>query len=155
MENTLVIDNDKQKITAYYNYGEIFTSYLEPNDIVKVINKQPSYKITFEKEKDTLLGFNIQKAIAINPAFPKKKIVLWFTKDIKVKNPNWFNGFEKIPGVLLKYSVVQYGIQMEFKATKYEEVSISDSILNLKRPGKAIPHTEYDKRINDLFESFK
>jgi GLPGLI family protein len=155
MENTLIVDSKNKKITAYYNYGEIFTSNLDKNDIDKVIKKHPNYKITLTKEKDTLLGFDIQKAIAVDPKFPSKKIEIWFTEDIKSKNSNWFNGFEEIPGVLLKYSIIQYGIRMEFKAKKFESVTISDSIVNLNRPGKVISHQEYDKRINELFESFK
>ncbi len=155
MENTLIIDSENQNITAYFNYGDVFTSYLNPYDILQIVRKHPEYSIKITNEKDTLIGFDVQKAIAINPAFPNKKIELWFTKDIKFKNPNWFNGFEKVPGVLLKYSIIQYGIKMEFKATKFENVTISDSILSQKRPGNNIPHIEYDKRINELFESFK
>lgn len=155
LENTLIIDSKNKKITAHYNYGEIFTSMLSESEISKIIQKHPKYKITFTKEKDTLIGFNIKKAIAINPEFPKEKIDIWYTEDIKLNNSNWFNGFQKIPGVLLKYSVYQYGIKMEFKASKFENVTIPDSIVNLTRPGKIIPHKEFDSRINELFESFK
>jgi GLPGLI family protein len=155
MENTLIINSKDKKMSAYYNYGDVFTSQLNEEDIQGVLSKFPDYKIKITEEKDTLLGFDIQKAIAIDPKFPEKEIELWFTNDIKIENSNWFNGFKDIPGVLLKYSIVQYGIKMEFKANKFENVTISDSIVNLKRPGKVISHKEYDKRINDLFESFK
>jgi hypothetical protein len=44
---------------------------------------------------------------------------------------------------------------MDFVATKFENVTIPDSIVNMSRPGVKIPHYIYDKKINELFESFK
>lgn len=155
MENTLIIDSKNQEIATYYNYGEVFRSELTPQDIQQIINSHPKYKITFTNKKDTLIGFDIKLATAINPEKPKEKIELWYTDDIKFKNSNWFNGFEEIPGVLLKYSIIQYGLKMEFKATKFENVTISDSIVSKDRPGKKIPHELYDKKIIELFDSFK
>ncbi|MFN5416346.1 MAG: hypothetical protein ACK5B9_04765 [Flavobacteriia bacterium] len=155
MENTIIIDNKSKKIAAFNNFEGMFCSELDANDIQKIINKHPNYKITFTNEKDTLIGFNIKKAIAVDPKKPQEKIEIWYTEDIKLKNPNWFNGFDKIPGVMLKYSIVQYDLKMEFVAKKFEAVTISDSVVSLKRKGTKIPHSEYDKMIQDLFDSFK
>lgn len=155
MENTIIVDSKNKKIASYYNYGEIFTSMLNDSDIQTVLNRHPKYKIEFTGKKDTLLGFDIKNAIAIDPKNPNQKIDIWYTEDIQVKNSNWFNGFQEIPGVLLKYSIEQYGLKMVFQANKFEAVTISDSIVSLKRPGNKIPHVEYDKKIVSLFESFK
>ena len=155
MENTIIVDSKSKKIASYYNYGEIFTTQLTPQEIDLVLAKHPKYKITFTHKKDTLLGFTINQAIAVDPAKPDEKIELWYTNDIDFKNSNWFNGFGKVPGVLLKYSIIQYGLKMEFKACKFEDVTIPDSVVQLKRPGTQISHKLYDKKIMDLFESFK
>lgn len=155
MENTIIVDSKNKRIASYYNYGEIFTTELTPEEVNMVLTSHPDYKITFTNKKDTLLGFTIKQAVAIDPGKPGEKIELWYTEDIDFKNSNWFNGFGKIPGVLLKYSIVQYGLKMEFKATKFEDVTIPDSVVQLKRPGVKISHSVYDKKIMDLFESFK
>lgn len=155
LENTIIVDSRKRKIASYYNYGEIFTTQLTPEEVNRVIESHPDYRIRFTGKKDTMLGFNIKQAIAIDPAKPKEKIEIWYTDDIGFKNSNWFNGFDKIPGVLLKYSIEQYGLKMNFKAEKFEDVTIPDSVVQLERPGKKISHTVYDKKIMDLFESFK
>jgi len=34
-----------------------------------------------------------------------------------VKDPNWFGPFSEIPGVLLRYELVQYGMRMRLDAT--------------------------------------
>ncbi len=155
LENTIIVDSKNKGIASYYNYGEVFTTRLSPDEIQLVLASHPKYNITFTNKKDTLLGFNIRQAIAVDPRKPGEKIELWYTDDIAFKNSNWFNGFEKIPGVLLKYSIVQYGLKMEFVAKKFEAVTIPDSVVQLERPGVRIPHKVYDKKIMDLFESFK
>lgn len=155
LENTIIVDNNSKKISTYYKYDEELCADLSPNDIQLIINKHPKYKITFTGKKDTLIGFNIKQAFAIDPTKPNCKFELWYTQDINVKNSNWFNGFDKIPGVLLKYSIIQYGLKMDFVATKFENVTISDSTVSFKRPGKNIPHEKYDKMIQNLFDSFK
>lgn len=154
LENTIVIDGKAQSICAFYDYGEKFSSNLNDADELQLLAKQPNYKVRFTKETDTLAGFNIKKAIVTDPNRPNEKIEVWYTKDIVFKNPNWFNGFEKIPGVMLKYSVQQYGMKMEFKAKKFEAVTVPDSVVMLSRPGKLITHAEFDKKIVDLFDSF-
>lgn len=155
LENTIVVDCKTKNICAFYNYGETFTSNLTDADENLLLAKQPDYKITLTSETDTMAGFDIKKAVAIDPENPNHKIDIWYTTDIRLKNPNWFNGFDKVPGVMLKYSVVQYGMRMEFKANKFEAVTVPDSIVTLSRPGKKIPHAEFDKKIMDLFDSFK
>ena len=155
LENTIIVDSRNKKIASYYNYGEVYTTQLTPDEIRRVIDSHPDYTIRFTGKKDTLLGFKIKQAIAVNPQEPKEEIEIWYTMDIDFKNSNWFNGFSKIPGVLLKYSIVQYGLRMDFGAKKFEDVTIPDSVVQLERPGKKIPHAVYDKKIMDLFESFK
>ncbi len=34
-----------------------------------------------------------------------------------MKDPNWFGPFAEVPGVLLRYEMVQYGIRMRLDAT--------------------------------------
>lgn len=155
LENTIIVDNNLKKISTYYKYDEELSANLTQTDIGRLINKQPQYKITFTGKKDTLIGFNIKQAFAIDPAKPDYKFELWYTEDILVKNSNWFNGFDKIPGVLLKYSIIQYDLKMDFVATKFENVTIPDSTVSFKRPGKNISHEKYDKMIQNLFDSFK
>jgi GLPGLI family protein len=156
MENTIIINSDDETMASYYSYGDVLTCLMKENEKQSLLKKQPNYKITFLKEKDTLLGFNVKKAIAIDPDRPYETIHIWYTDEIKLKKPNWFNGFEKIPGFMLKYDVIQYGIKMEFVAKKFNrDVEINDSILELKRPGKAINYHQFDSLIVNLFKSFQ
>lgn len=156
MENTVIINTNDETMASYFSYDKIFYCLLNENEKQMLINKQPKYKFTFLNEKDTLLGFNVKKAIAIDPDRPYETINIWYTDEIKLKNPNWFNGFKQIPGFMLKYDIIQYGIKVEFVAKKFSRnIEIKDSILELKRPGKIINYHQFDSLLVDLFKSFQ
>lgn len=155
MENTIVINGKSKDLSVYYNYGETYQTQLTAKDKEHLISKQPKYIVKLTNEKDTLIGFNIKKALVTDPKNPDKEFAVWYTKEINFKNPNWFNGFDDIPGVLLKYEIVQYGLKMELVATKFERIPVADSLVSLKRPGVAITHSQFDKKIIDLFKSFR
>ncbi|MBI2258289.1 MAG: hypothetical protein HYU67_05260 [Flavobacteriia bacterium] len=155
MENTVIIDNDFQKMFAFYNYDEAYTCLLNPKELKNLINSQPKYRIKFHKETDTLFGLTVKKATAINPDRPFDPVEIWYTNDISLKKSNWFNGFKEIPGVLLKYHIIQNGIKMEFSASKINEMNIKDSIVEMKRKGKKISYSKFDDLIDGLFETFK
>ena len=155
MENTILIDSKKRQIAAYYNYGEIFSTNLTPIEVERLLNKQEVLEVKFTTKKDTLLGFTIHQAFVFSPKDPSRKSEVWYTKDIGVKNPNWFTEYRKIPGVLMKYNTTQYGMEMEFKASSFDPLPISDSVVQMKRPGKKITHADFDQKIADIFNSFK
>jgi hypothetical protein len=155
MENTILLDNINKKMMVYYNYGDVFNCHLTNIERNKLISIQPNYEIKFLAEKDTFLGFNIKKAVATDPNRPFDPIEIWYTEDVKIKESNWFNGFEKIPGFLLKYHAYQNGLKMEFKAKKIIKTAISDSVLTFKRPGKSINYQKFDSIVVNLFETFK
>jgi hypothetical protein len=155
LENTILIDSDKKKMSAFFSYGNSYVTTLDKKDIKKLISTQEKYKIDFTKEKDTMIGLSVKKAIATKYGNPDEKIELWYTDQISFKNPNWFNPFHKVPGTLLSYSITKYGIKMEFKATKFQEISVHDSILTFNRVGEKINYLEFDKKMIDLFESLK
>lgn len=155
MENTILVDNKKHRIAAYYNYGEVFSTNLTSSEIETLLKKQKTFEVKFTSKKDTLLGFTIHQAFVFDPKNPKVKSEVWYTKDIGVKNPNWFTEYRKIPGVLMKYSTKQYGLEMKFKASTFKPQAISDSIVMLERPGEKITHAHFDEKIADIFNSFK
>ncbi|TNE55246.1 MAG: hypothetical protein EP338_04595 [Bacteroidetes bacterium] len=155
LENTIIIDGKRERIAAHYNYGEVVSSVLTKSDKKKLVDAQPDYQVKLTNEEDTLAGFKILKAEVTDPNFPDHPFDVWYTKDIRFENPNWFNGFDKIPGVLMRYTIRQYGMKMVFEAKEFQHVTISDSIVSMKRPGKLISHEQFDAKIQELFDTFK
>jgi len=156
LKNILLVDCNRNKVSAYFQYGEeAFSVILSSADVQDMVSDQKKYTIAFTQEKDTMAGFNVKKAVATAVKDPSDKIDLWYTDEIKVKNSNWYNPFVEVPGFLLAYAIDRYGIRMEFKAKGFREAEIPDEQLRFKEQGVSIEYKEYNKKLGSLFQSFE
>ena len=84
-------------------------------------------------------------------------ITLWYTEEIELKNPNWYNTFNEVPGVLLAYSIDRFGIRMDYKAIKFipKADESKKQLFTLPAKGTSITYDEYNQKMNSLFETFE
>ncbi len=157
-QNILLFDCNKNQMDIYFQYGEeAFKTKLTPDEIRKMLNDQSKYDIRFTEETDTLAGFNVKKAIAVNQKDKKDVITLWYTEEIELKNPNWYNTFNEVPGVLLAYSIDRFGIRMDYKAIKFipKADESKKQLFTLPAKGTSITYDEYNQKMNSLFATFE
>ena len=157
-QNILLFDCNKKQMDIYFQYGEeAFKTKLSPKEIQNMLDEQIKYDIRFTDETDTLAGFNVKKALAVNKTDKQDIITLWYTEEIELKNPNWYNTFKEVPGVLLAYSVDRFGIRMDYKATRF--ISKADEskkpLFTLPAKGTSISYDEYNQKMNSLFATFE
>lgn len=157
-QNILLFDCNKKEMEIYFQYGEeAFKTKLAPMEVQKMLNEQTQYDIQFTDELDTLAGFNVKKALAINRKDKQDVITLWYTTEIALKNPNWYNTFKEVPGVLLAYSVDRFGIRIDYKATKFisKMEESKKRLFTLPAKGTSISYDEYNQKMNSLFATFE
>lgn len=157
-QNIMLFDCNKNQMEIYFQYGEeAFKTNLSPTEIQQMLNEQTQFHIRFTDETDTLAGFNVKKALAVNKKDKNDVVTLWYTEEIQLKNPNWYNTFNEIPGVLLAYSVDRFGIRMDYRATKFipKANESGKSLFTLPAKGTSISYDEYNKKMNSLFATFE
>ncbi|MNJ86530.1 hypothetical protein D3C87_40310 [compost metagenome] len=157
-QNMMLFDCNKNQMDIYFQYGEeAFKTKLSPGEIQKMLNEQTQFDIQLTDETDTLAGFNVKKALAVNKKNKKDVVTLWYTEEIQLKNPNWYNTFREIPGVLLAYSVDRFGIRMDYRATKFipKADESEKSLFTLPAKGTSISYDEYNQKMNSLFATFE
>ena len=157
-QNIMLFDCNQKQMDIYFQYGEeAFKAKLSPKEIKSMLNQQTQYDIQFTEETDTLAGFNVKKAIARGKKNKLDVITLWYTEEIQLKNPNWYNTFHKVPGVLLAYSVDRFGIRMDYKATKFipKADESKKSLFTLPAKGTSISYEEYNQKMTSLFATFE
>lgn len=156
LKNILLVDCNKKHVAAYFEYGdEAVHVTLTPADVNQMVADQKRYRIRFTHEKDTMAGFNVKKAIATAIEDPSDKITLWYTTEIRLNHSNWYNPFKEVPGFLLAYEIDRYGIRMQFKVKRFEDIEISDSQLQPETKGTPILYKEYNEKLGELFQSFE
>ncbi len=158
LQNVLLFDCNQKEMEIYFQYGEeAFKTKLTPEETQAMLKGQKEYDIEFTDEVDTLSGFNVKKAIARGKTDQTDVITLWYTEEIDIKNPNWYNTFQEIPGVLLAYSVDRFGIRMDYKAKKFipKMDKSRQRLFTLPAKGTHITYREYDQKMNNLFATFE
>lgn len=84
-------------------------------------------KIIETTETDTIAGYLCHKAIADCKAISDTPIILYYTYEIDIENPNTNNPFRQIKGVLLAFQVKLVDINMRFRAEKVVREEVDES----------------------------
>lgn len=91
---------------------------LDSNSIFYLLDDLPNYTIqNSDKKSFKYLGMTCQK-MKVKSLKNDSIYDIITTKDINISNVNWCTPFYEIKDVLLEYSLLQYGMEMHFKATK-------------------------------------
>lgn len=114
---TLVTDDEEQFIDYHLSLmSKRLVAHLLPRDL-SIFNKTSgNATILFTEDTDTIAGYPCRRAVAVFDNIDEPEIELWYTDRIDLKDPNWFGPFAEVPGVLMRYDLVQYGMRMRLNA---------------------------------------
>ena len=128
---------------------------MEGDELTASINQLPSYTVEPTGETKNILNYMTNKAIITVDNEANDAFTVFYTDRIEIENPNSTNQFKDIPGVLLEYQYEKYGICMRFNATKIEFKEIEDAEFELDKEYLAIPETQMNHEMQEIFDSFK
>ncbi|HQW41839.1 MAG TPA: hypothetical protein PK149_11770 [Flavobacteriales bacterium] len=114
---TLVTDDENEFIDYHLSLmSKRLVAHLLPRDLTLFNKSSGNPTILFTEDTDTIAGYPCRRALAVFDNMDEPEIELWYTDRIDLKNPNWFGPFAEVPGVLLRYEMVQYGLRMRLNA---------------------------------------
>jgi len=85
----------------------------------------PGLTLTPTNETKVIAGKKAKKVIA--KYNNSDEFEIYYTDEIAINNPNWYNPFSEIKGVLLDYQVELAGIRMHITAKEIKEEPIDDN----------------------------
>jgi GLPGLI family protein len=118
--------------------------------ITKEINAYP-LEITPTKETKMIAGYKCEKAHVKLLDDSGTEFDLYYTKDLKIKDPNFCTPFFSIDGVLMEYQMKKFNLEMKFTAKHVKKEDIDDSVFEV--PADYKPITQ--KEMNELFEGLQ
>lgn len=114
---TMVMDGVKKDLKYHLSMmSKKMVAHLQPRDIGLFNADSGTPTIVYTQDRDTIAGYPCKRAIAIFNRIDFPETDLWYTDAIDLEDPNWFSPFAEIPGVLLRYDMVQYGMRMRLSA---------------------------------------
>lgn len=135
---TMVTDNSNQAMDYHLSLmSKKIVAHMAPTDLELFNPSTDKPTIIYTNAVDTIAGYPCRKAVAVFDALDKVECELWYTDRIHIANPNWFGPFAEIPGVLLRYDVVQYGMRMRLTA-----LTVTPSEVD---PTKFTPKQEFEQ----------
>lgn len=142
--------NNKTLYQTLKVLGKKFYSEFHQKEVNEAIGVEPKIKITFNNETKLVAGYKCKKATVVFEDESLPSYEVFYTKEIKISNPNWYNPFKEIDGVLLEYRIKRYNIEMQLTATSVEHKEVSDDIFKITSDYKKITIKEMD----EMFLSF-
>lgn len=113
----MVADNEAQVLDYHLSLmSKKMMSHLLPRDLEAIHDGTPKPFLLFTNDVDSIAGFPCKRVVAIFDRIDLPEVEIWYTEEIDMDDPNWFGPFADVPGVMLSYEMVQYGLRMRLDA---------------------------------------
>lgn len=137
---------------------KIFKKKLESDYDQTTMQRQlmnlPNLTIVETNEVDSIAGYACKKAIGIYDHISLPEMVIYYTEDINVEDPNWCTQFHPIKGVLMQYEVEQFGIRMRFRANSVQGLEVDPVHLGPEPGYERVSPDQLQVEIEELLNSF-
>lgn len=129
MFRTAYISNFKKKTNGilFYFMPKKFKCEAKFGEPMIGFDSLPGIILTPTKEEKEICGLEAHKVHVSFADTTKEEYDIWYTKDIKVNNPNWHTPYRDIDGVLLDYRIALKDISMHISLSEISDKVVEDS----------------------------
>ena len=151
-ETSFINDEPAMKITQMVRMLTKKVAYVADTAAInKELTKDLQLIITPTDETKMIAGYKCKKVTAKDKDGKFPPFDIYYTKEIKLENPNWATPFKDIDGVLMEYKISKYGFYMEFTAQQVTPDKIDDDIFTMPPEYKLISK----QQIDELYKGFE
>lgn len=129
-------------------------SSLGQHDLGLFLQGSQALDIIYTNETDSIAGYPCRKALALFNGLEMPEAELWYTDAIGIKDPNWFGPYAEIPGVLLRYDVMQYGMRMRLTATSVTPGPVDEERFRPREGYQRVAPDVIHKELLDVLSAF-
>jgi len=152
---TMVTDGVKKDMNYHLSMmSKKMVAHMLPRDLNVFNQENGTPTILYTEDTDTIAGYPCKRAIAVFDRIDRTEIELWYTDRIDLKNPNWFGPFAEVPGVLLRYDVVQYGMRMRLEALSVQPGKVDPAKFKVKEDFEKVPAEVLQHELAEVLGTF-
>jgi hypothetical protein len=108
--------------------------------------------LEFKNETKTIAGFFCKKAIVSYKNNSRAPFEIYYTNQLKIKNPNKSNPFDQVDGLLVEFNIVLNNIEMHLIANKYKNENISDELFKIPKEYRKVSKQKISGILSKLLE---
>jgi hypothetical protein len=152
--NSGIINLANPEKEIFDTYFSVFTNRYfyaaEPGELYPGFESMDGIKIKKTSQTSVICGFNCKNAEITFPFSKDKVYEIWYTYDIKIKNPNASTPFRDVDGVLMSFFFIMGTSEIHFSAESVFKKDIPDQTFERRDKYKRVSRKEIDKVINML-----
>lgn len=117
-KSSMVVNTPKQVVDYHMSVmGKSLVAEFRPRDLTSLNKVRPTLAVVHTLARDTIAGLPCKQAFLIYDDISVPEVEVWYTEELDLEQPNWYSPFSEIPGVLMRYEVVQHNIRMRMEAS--------------------------------------
>jgi GLPGLI family protein len=152
---SMVVNNESKSMDYHLSVlSKKLVSHLLEKDVALMNKEEAAMAFIWTDDIDTIAGYPCKKAIAVYDGVDEPEIELWYTDRIQVKDPNWFGPYRNVPGVLLRSTIVQYGMRMHLDAVSITPGPVDPSKFEVKQDHESVPPAVLQHELNEVLGTF-
>lgn len=132
-----------------------YQSQFDPVGIEVLNGDYPEYTVKETGERKDIAGYTCYEMVVDFPGGELQPFSVWYTTHLKVKDVNWCNPLNKIPGVMMEYQLSRYDLTMKFTATAVFEEVINLEEFKVPKEYQKISNKRMEYKIRETFFSFQ
>lgn len=153
-KTSIICDPKEEKLTHTFKMlNNKFACTLDPSDIQKISPDLIDISIRETGKTKQIAGFNCKEVIVFKD--DEEKFKIYYTEEIKIKDPNKSTPFQDIPGVLMEYEIINYDTHMHFVVNEVVEKEVKKADLVLEDGYKMISSELLRQKMESIFDKVR
>jgi len=155
-KNRIIADRKEKKVEHQLKvFRKKVKVVLDETEVLQMLAGYPKMTVIETGVIDTIAGYPCKKALIVFDDVEAKHIEVYYTENIKMENPNWCTQYHDIPGVLMAYEIVEFGIRMRLEAISVKNEKVLPELLNPQDDFTPISKESMDIELAQLVETFE
>jgi GLPGLI family protein len=147
-------NHEKKIYDTYYNFFGVTKVYYEGQEGELFPGFESMKGLTLKKTSKTavICGYNCKNAEVRFAGDSGKVCEIWYTDEIKVKDPNASTPFSNIPGVLMNFFLIMDSSEFHFTAETVYNKELPDEIFNRREHYKKVSKNDIRGFMHKMLE---
>jgi hypothetical protein len=153
---TSMVVNTPARLLNYHMsvMGKNLVAVLHPRDLPNLNPEDPPISVVYTNAVDTIAGYPCRQAYLIYEGIGRPEEEVWFTDAIHIDQPNWFGPYNEVPGVLMRYNVVQHRIRMHMEATSVKFCAVDTALFNTRPDHQQVSPEVLYQQLDEVLGAF-
>ena len=153
---TSMVVNTQAQVVDYHMsvMGKNLVAAFKRRDLVSLNKTEAPLSVLLTSARDTIAGLPCKQAYLIYGTMGTPEAEVWYTDVLDPETPNWYSPFNDIPGVLMRYEVVQHNIRMRMEATKVTLGPVDPAIFEKRKEHQEVSPEVFHAQLDDVLGAF-